>query len=108
MLVRASFLTKVLAASLMMPPPVPQEQVNCSAPVYASDMLVCADHELLALDRRTAKLSASAGEERLAAGGLEPQPVWFRKRSLCAMQVKHRECLVEAYRMRIRALRALR
>lgn len=100
--------SQLLAVTMAVPPPVPQTQANCAAPVYASDQLVCRDQRLLALDRRTAKLANAIGDERLVAAGLESQAEWFRKRSLCAMQTTHRQCLNKAYEARTRELKRLR
>lgn len=107
MLVGWSTLTYVLFLGVALPPPTPQERANCTAPVYASDYLVCSDRELIELDARAADLAARAGTERLTAGGLEPQYDWFRTRSLCALRSDHRRCLLKTYAARIQVLENL-
>ncbi|WP_255094061.1 hypothetical protein [Synechococcus sp. J7-Johnson] len=91
------------------PPPPEQGTANCSNPTYASDQLVCADPDLLALDRRMVVLLAEASP---AGPGsplhwFEPQPDWFRRRSLCAFSERHAACLIAAYSERIDLLAAL-
>lgn len=91
------------------PPPPDQSAANCLAPTYASDFLVCADPELLALDRTmVALLSASrSAPPTTALHWFEPQEVWFRRRSLCAFSRRHAACLRAAYSERIDLLTGL-
>lgn len=81
------------------PPPMPQSTADCSRPVYASDLLVCADPVLGAIDRdlRTRVLSRPAPVGRW----IEDPESWFRRSRLCAMKAEHRICLLQAYRERI-------
>ncbi len=88
-------------------PPTDQTTADCAAPTYATDMLVCDDPDLRALNAELARLWAqveagSSGDPAAA----EAQAVWFRERSLCAFQEDHRGCTESAYRARIAALRA--
>lgn len=91
------------------PPPLAQESADCVHPVYATDQLICADPELRRLD---ADLVASVVRVHRMSGWpasplFEGQQAWFKRRSLCAFQKKHRDCVVLAYRTRIRELEAL-
>ena len=91
------------------PPPVAQERADCTQPTYASDMLVCASPELLALDAKMASLlpSEGIGSEANGPALLESQSDWFKRRSMCAFQARHAECLRAAYDERISVLEAL-
>lgn len=90
------------------PPPIEQLTADCKAPVYASDMMVCADAELAAADAALASLV----EARLAAdtGGSfrGEQAAWFRSSRRCAFEAAQRDCLVAAYSLRIAVLAAPR
>lgn len=78
------------------PPPIAQIQADCARPQYASDTLVCGDAELAALDAEVAGLAATA--PALGDGAIwEDQAAWFRRRSLCAFNASHRDCLIAAY-----------
>jgi uncharacterized protein len=96
-----------LVASCADPAPVapPAEQVtaDCAAPTYATDMLVCDDPGLRALDAELARLWGAVPADDPAA--TQAQAAWFRERSLCAFQEDHRGCAQAAYRARIAALR---
>lgn len=88
------------------PPPVAQVQADCARPQYASDMLVCSDAELRAIDADVGALAAM--EPSLAAGAIwETQSAWMRRRSQCAFNADHRQCLVAAYRDRKAVLVAM-
>jgi uncharacterized protein len=92
-----------------LPPPPEQSAANCDTPSYASDMLVCADPGLLALDRKMRDLLA-AGRSASAISTLqwfESQEAWFRRRSLCAFSERHVACLRAAYAERNVLLTAL-
>ena len=88
-------------------PPTDQTTADCAAPTYATDMLVCDDPDLRALDAELARLwaqvEAGSGGDPAAA---EAQAAWFRERSLCAFQEDHRGCAEAAYRARIATLQA--
>lgn len=88
-------------------PPADQTTADCAAPTYATDMLVCDDPDLRALDAKLAQIWAQAearsGGDPAAA---DEQAAWFRERSLCAFQENHRACAESAYRARIAALQA--
>ena len=78
------------------PPPLDQQQANCTHPQYASDRLVCSDAGLRVTDAQVAALASKP--PALAAGAIwEDQPSWLRRRSLCAFEKDHRGCLVAAY-----------
>lgn len=91
------------------PPPVAQSRADCTQPTYASDMLVCTSPELLALDARMASLlpGEGIGSEANGPALLESQSDWFKRRSMCAFQARHAECLRAAYDERISVLEAL-
>lgn len=91
------------------PPPPEQVAADCEAPTYASDMLVCADPELLGLDTRMRDVLAAVDFASVVAPGawVEAQDAWFRRRSLCAFTERHADCLQAAYVERIAVLEAL-
>ncbi len=91
------------------PPPPVQTVADCDRPTYASDQLVCADAELLALDRELGKLLATVDlTTRVAPVSLiEAQEAWFRRRSLCAFLERHAACLKAAYSERIAVITAV-
>lgn len=88
------------------PPPVAQSVADCRSTSYASDQLVCANEELLRLDRQLAALLPFP--EPIAAAVIEPQGDWFRRSRMCAMRSDHFVCLRAAYRERIAIGSALR
>jgi hypothetical protein len=90
------------------PPPPEQSAANCDTPTYASDLLVCADRGLLALDHKMVGLLAGrSAPPKPALHWFEAQEVWFRRRSLCAFSERHAACLRAAYTERIDLLTAL-
>lgn len=98
------------------PPPPEQFLAECQSPTYASDVVVCGDDELLAMDERLRKLYEPLRDalQPATAGGLldsralvESQDAWFRRRSLCAFSPHHAACLRAAYRERLRVLGAI-
>jgi uncharacterized protein len=90
------------------PPPVAQVSADCSAPVYATDRLVCSDATLRALDVQMLRSWVMAeGRHRLDDRERVAQAEWFRNRSLFAFDADHRGCAVAAYHSRIAALLAL-
>jgi uncharacterized protein len=93
-------------AVFAVPPPVEQYTADCARPVYASDQLVCSDAELRSLDDRLALLLKDKPmlAQRSGSDFYEAQPAWFKRRSVCAMQVEHRACLAAAYEERIRVI----
>lgn len=108
-LAKVSLLAAVLdmasAATLQtapVPPPAEQQTADCSAPVFATDQLVCGDGTLRALDSELARA--------LAAGALpnspwfERQSKWFLRRSHCAFAEDHNACAKAAYRERLALL----
>jgi uncharacterized protein len=110
-------LTVVCAAGLAItgpavatPPPPEQIAANCAAPTYASDMLVCGDQFMRALDARMRDAWSAVDFAAIVAPGgwVEPQAAWFRRRSLCAFAERHAECLQAAYVERIAVLEVLR
>jgi uncharacterized protein len=88
-------------------PPTEQMTADCAAPTYATDMLVCEDPDLSALDEEVARLwterAAGSGGD---AAAVEAQASWFRERSLCAFEADHRGCALAAYQARLAELRA--
>ena len=100
-----------MAAGHATPPPPLQTGADCAQATYASDMRVCADAGLSALDRRIGEAWRALAEAgaTLAPGALiEAQDVWFRRRSRCAFSPRHTECLWAAYRERAAVLAAWR
>jgi uncharacterized protein len=91
------------------PPPMEQRTADCAISTYASDVLVCADAELRAADRRLASLLETSARAGVTDDGvwLEPATAWFRRRSLCAFSAEHRGCLAAAYRERMAVLELL-
>jgi uncharacterized protein len=91
------------------PPPPEQIAANCKAPTYASDMLLCANAGLLALDARMREVWAAVDFANVVAkdAWVEAQDAWFRRRSMCASDVRHADCLQAAYVERIAVLEAL-
>jgi len=98
-----------ISAAHAIPPPPAQSVADCEHPTYASDQLVCADAELLALDRELHDLLATVDlQARVAPASLvEPQELWFRRRSLCAFSERHAACLKAAYSERIAVVTAV-
>ncbi len=85
------------------PPPMPQSVADCALPVYASDMLVCADADLRRLDSDLARLLVEASAP--TGPWIEGQEDWFRRSRRCAFQADHAGCLSAAYQERIGVLR---
>lgn len=93
-------LSAQICAQGVVPPAVEQSSADCVRPVYASDHLVCGDDDLRRLDVR---LSALVSQPRVTASTepFENDFLWFKRRSRCAFEVEHKNCLVEAYIDRI-------
>jgi uncharacterized protein len=91
------------------PPPPEQLAADCSQPTYASDQLVCATPELLALDQRMRALLDRVDLEAVAGRdpAFEQQSDWLRRRSLCAFSAAHADCLRAVYSARITELEAV-
>jgi uncharacterized protein len=91
------------------PPPPGQDAANCDSPTYASDLLVCGDPQLRALDARMLDVWSSLDLARVLApdAWVESQQEWFKRRSLCAFNERHDDCLRGAYLERIAVLEAL-
>jgi uncharacterized protein len=91
------------------PPPPGQDAANCDSPTYASDVLVCSDPQLRALDTRMldAWSSLDLASVLAPAAWVEQQQEWFKRRSLCAFSERHADCLRDAYIERIAVLEAL-
>jgi uncharacterized protein len=98
------------APSLAVPPPPEQVAADCAAPTYASDLRVCGDAALRALDARMREAWAAVDFAAVVAPGawVEAQQEWFRRRSLCAFSDRHADCLQGAYLERVAVLEALR
>jgi len=101
----------VLAAqpAAAIPPPPEQLAADCERPTYASDQLVCATPDILALDQRMADLLDRLDLEAVVRTdpSFEQQPDWLRRRSLCAFSTAHAECLRAMYEARIAELELL-
>lgn len=97
------------ASVAAVPPPLDQIAADCEAPTYASDVLVCADPDLLGLDARMRDAWAAVDFASVVApeAWVEAQGAWFRRRSLCAFAERHAGCLQAAYVERIAVLEAL-
>ncbi len=101
-------LALILAASpagglAAVPPPPDQTGANCAQPEYATDQLVCANADLLRLDRAMQHL-LSVTPIADDANWIEPQFAWLRRRSLCAFEAAHFACALHAYTQRIAVL----
>jgi len=81
------------------PPPAEQQTADCTAPVFATDQLVCSDPDLRALDTQLAEALARATEP--VSKWIEPQGQWFLRRSRCAFSEDHAGCAEAAYRERL-------
>jgi uncharacterized protein len=82
-------------------PPTGQTTADCTAPTYATDMLVCDDPDLRALDADLARLWAQVeADPNGDPAAAEAQAAWFRERSLCAFEADHRGCAEATYRDR--------
>jgi uncharacterized protein YecT (DUF1311 family) len=99
-----------ISAAHAVPPPPEQSVANCTNPTYASDSFVCADPELLALDRQVRDGLAGLSLAAVVAPKslVEDQQAWFRRRSLCAFSDRQAGCLRAAYSERIVVLGAVR
>jgi uncharacterized protein len=98
------------APAAAVPPPPEQIRANCESPTYASDVLVCGNPLLRALDARMHDAWAVAEFAIAVVPGawVEAQDAWFRRRSLCSFSERHANCLKDAYLERIAVLEALR
>jgi uncharacterized protein YecT (DUF1311 family) len=99
-----------ISAAHAVPPPPEQSVANCTNPTYASDLFVCADPELLGLDRqvRGALAGLSFAGAVAPKSLVEDQQAWFRRRSRCAFSDQQAGCLRSAYSERIVVLDVLR
>lgn len=91
------------------PPPVEQVAANCEKPSYATDVLVCSNAELRALDARMrqAYLAVAQNLDAVKSPYFEAQPLWLRRRSMCAFQEQHTACVKAAYAERLSILDAV-
>lgn len=87
------------------PPPIEQVTADCNRPVFATDQLVCSDPPLRQLDNRLA--AALRTFDAPAGRWLEPQTQWLLRRSRCAFQADHRQCVELAYAERLAVVRPL-
>lgn len=83
------------------PPPITQMTADCVHPVYATDMLVCGDPELLALDNLLKSARAATPVADNDGHLIEEQAAWFRRSRRCAFLTDHRACAVAAYGERL-------
>jgi uncharacterized protein len=69
----------------VLPPPPEQIRANCESPTNASDVLVCGNPLLRALDARMRDAWAALDFAAVVAPGawVEAQDACFRRRSLC-------------------------
>jgi uncharacterized protein len=109
----ALLLPLVLAGSgpaAAIPPPPEQTAANCESPTYASDVRVCGDPLLRALDARMRDAWVALDFAAVVApdAWVEAQDAWFRRRSRCAFSERHADCLQDAHLERIAVLEALR
>lgn len=88
------------------PPPPRQYTADCSQPVYATDRLVCGDLELRVLDDDLRALLRDRGKA-ISSPYIEPDADWFKRRSLCAFQADHKDCVRGAYAERLAVLRVI-
>lgn len=85
--------TIALAASTAgaVPPPPEQLAADCERPTYASDQLVCATPDMLALDRRMSRQldRVDLDDVERRDPSFEPQSSWLQRRSRCAFSAAH-------------------
>ncbi|QEA16050.1 hypothetical protein [Novosphingobium ginsenosidimutans] len=86
-----------------------QMAANCQQPSYATDVLVCSNAELRALDARMrqAYLAVAPNLDAVKSPYFEAQPLWLRRRSMCAFQEQHAACVKSAYAERLSILEAV-
>lgn len=91
------------------PPPVEQTAANCEQPSYATDVLVCSNVELRALDARVreAYIEVAQTLDAVESPYFEAQPLWLRRRSMCAFEEQHIACVSAAYWERLNILDAV-
>lgn len=87
------------------PPPPEQQTADCIRPVFATDQLVCSDPALRQLDSQLA--AALRTFDSPSGSWLEAQTQWFLRRSRCAFQADHRQCVQLAYAERLAIMRPL-
>ena len=92
-----------LVALQAVPPPVEQIAADCGYPVFATDMLVCSDPVLRALDTRLRSPPAVPATPFL----VESRAAWFKRNRRCAFETAHRECALVAYDEAIETAAAL-
>lgn len=91
MSIAAILLAAVQATAV--PPPVEQVAADCAHPTYATDLLVCHDPVLRAMDADLRSLPAPS----MSTGLLESRADWFRRSRRCAFQATDRSCTQAAY-----------
>jgi len=69
---------------------------DCNTPSYASDILVCNEVELLALDRLLLERIGNRRESAVDSTGDLSAQDWSRHSRLCASEQDHRSCLLDA------------
>lgn len=103
-LILAAFLTAIVVQIAPVPPPIAQATADCSRPTYATDMLVCDDPALKAIDDRLKSALAAAPMTEVGTPLIEDQAAWFRRSRRCAFQTQHRACISDAYSERLSVL----
>ncbi|MBW6532636.1 hypothetical protein KZ820_17985 [Sphingomonas sp. RRHST34] len=90
------------------PPPLPQQTADCDRPTYATDMLVCGDPTLRALDQRLLSRLTSGvpGATGASSSLIEAQEEWFKRSRRCAFERDQRDCVEAAYEERLAVLTA--
>lgn len=92
------------------PPPPPQPLfLDCARTAFVTESFICDDAALVARDKALSDLYAVAATSLPPASlaALEAdQRAWTAARNRCAFKADQRRCVVKAYDVRTRALRA--
>lgn len=93
--------------SRAVPPPLEQVTADCDQPVYASDQFICGDADLSRQERDLAVRWRAVEAAMPASAWIEDQPVWFKRRAMCAFQTDQGACLSGANAERERLFAAI-
>ncbi len=89
------------------PPPEWLPVIECAAPVYSVERLICGDPALLAADRRMEAAYARAARRAPKAELSADQQAWSKQRNLCVFKRKMERCVRRLQARRIRQLEVL-
>lgn len=97
-----TILVSLQATPAPVPPPPDRLVVDCAAPVYAIDRLICADRDLAAQEAEIASLLSMTTPG--AGLWIEDQSTWLRRRALCAFHSDQSACIQAANAERLAVL----